>query len=289
MNKIKQKSEYCSAFRAGLISKQTNNRLKNRIGKDVRKAKNEYYENCFRDFQTRTKKSWALLKVLTGCLDKQKVQHALDDSDPEELSRKAETFCDFFANIGSILDSRFQTNENDLALNFSNPHSFYFFQVTEQEVGKIVTNLKLVGSHVNSVPVKIFKLISAQILYPLTKLINLSFASAVFPDVLKIARIVPIHKKGDSMNPSNYRPISCLPYIGKIIERCMANRVVSFCEKFKIFTGSQFGFLKARSTCDALINLTEFMHHSLDQKEHNLTILIDLKKAFDTVNYTILL
>ena len=109
------------------------------------------------------------------------------------------------------------------------------------------------------------------------------------PDILKIANVVPIFKYGNSSDPTNYRPISCLPYLGKVIEKCVSTRIVSFCKKFNIFSDSQFGFLKGKSTCDALLDLTEFIFHSLDKKQYNVTILVDLKKAFDTVNHDILI
>ena len=106
---------------------------------------------------------------------------------------------------------------------------------------------------------------------------------------MKLAKITPIYKKGDEKIRSNYRPISSLPFLSKIYERCMTNRIVSFFNKFSLFNSHQFGFLKNRSTKDAIYEFLENIYDALNARCHNISILIDLKSAFDTVNHTILL
>ena len=69
----------------------------------------------------------------------------------------------------------------------------------------------------------------------------------------------------------------------------MANRLISFFEKFKLFSDKQFGFLKKRSTQDAVFDFTESIYDAIDSLNHNISILVDLKAAFDTVNTAILL
>ena len=106
---------------------------------------------------------------------------------------------------------------------------------------------------------------------------------------LKLSRIVPVFKQGDKDNPSNYRPISSLPYISKIYERCMTNRLISFFNKFSLFSNSQFGFKKRLSTQDAILDLVENMYKSLNFKKYYISASIYLKKAFDTIKNNILL
>ena len=126
-------------------------------------------------------------------------------------------------------------------------------------------------------------------LIPLLRLIQNSFQSGTFPEKLKIARITPLHKSGDVSNPSNFRPISTLSYYSKIYEKLIANRILSFCKKFSIISPDQFGFQPGVSTCDALVELSESIYKSLDEKKHHMVALIDIKKAFDSVNHDILL
>ena len=113
--------------------------------------------------------------------------------------------------------------------------------------------------------------------------------NGVFPDSLKIAKIVPIHKKGDSRIPSNYRPISILPYLSKIFEKVIFFRLVRHLTTNNVITPFQFGFCKNISTFDALVNITEMMYDSLNNKKTCINVLIDFSKAFDTVNHDILL
>ena len=124
---------------------------------------------------------------------------------------------------------------------------------------------------------------------PLVKLINASFSSGIFPSALKTAKITPIFKGGDNTFPTNYRPISSLPFLSKIIERALYDRIMNFADEYSLFTDLQFGFRKGISTVDSLIHLTESVYNSLDLKKHHLSVLLDLKKAFDTVQHGILL
>ena len=138
-------------------------------------------------------------------------------------------------------------------------------------------------------PVKIFKYSINHLAKPILILINRSFESGIFPDILKIARITPVHKKGPKTSIENYRPISSLPFLSKIFERCMATRLVSFLEKIDLISKYQFGFQKGKSTSDALTMLTESIYNSINNRQHHISVLIDLSKAFDTVNLRILL
>ena len=138
-------------------------------------------------------------------------------------------------------------------------------------------------------PIKIFKILRHFFLLPLKNLINKSFQKGIFPKCLKLARVTPVHKQGNLSDPSNYRPISSLPYISKIVETCVKERILAFCDKFSLINSSQFGFRRKLSTCDALIQLTEIIYDSLNKGNVLLIVMIDLKKAFDTVNHNVLL
>ena len=286
---IKKKSNYYKLYKLGYISKEVNNSFKNKVNKEVDKAKNSYYLNCFKNAKNDMKKSWELIHFLAGYQNKSSVNGG---EDIELDFQKAEKFNNFFSNIGELVSSEtLNANvSNNLTLSKRNPSSFFLFPVTNLEIEKIIVKLKSVKSDLDFLPVKIFIALRGQLVYPIVKLINLSFQKGIYPDQLKLARIVPIYKKqGDISDPSNYRPISCLPYLGKIYERAITNRLINFCSKHSLISKFQFGFQRNKSTCDALINLTEIIYNSLDDKEFNLTILIDLRKAFDLVSHKILL
>ena len=123
----------------------------------------------------------------------------------------------------------------------------------------------------------------------LSVLINESFLTGIFPEQLKIAKVIPIFKKGLKTKKSNYRPISLLSNFSKIFEKVMQKRLNNFLEICEVLFCMQFGFRSGHSTDHALITLTESIKSTLDNNKFGCGIFIDLQKAFDTVNHEILL
>jgi len=120
-------------------------------------------------------------------------------------------------------------------------------------------------------------------------LINLSFEFGEFPDLFKLARVVPVFKSGSRLSTNNYRPISLLSNISKIVEKLMNSRIYSFLQKNKVFYENQFGFRLNLSTNDALICILDSLQSQIDKGNFSCGIFIDIKKAFDTVDHGILL
>ena len=105
---------------------------------------------------------------------------------------------EFFGTVGSNLDSNLQQSEQSPYTKINrNPHSFHLFPVTPDECLKIISNLKITHTDLNNIPVKIFKSIKLNILYPIINIINSSFFYGTFPNILKLAKITPVYKKGD--------------------------------------------------------------------------------------------
>ena len=109
----------------------------------------------------------------------------------------------------------------------------------------------------NSIPVKILKDMKSEISVPLSTLTNLSFHTGIFSSSLKLARVMPIFKKGGQQDCNNYRPISILSNISKLIEKLLYNRLYKFLNQNKCLFNNQFGFQNHHSTNHALISITE--------------------------------
>ena len=120
-------------------------------------------------------------------------------------------------------------------------------------------------------------------------LINCSLDQAIFPDKLKKAIVTPIYKEEDKKVQSNYRPISVLSTFSKIYECVINTRLLNFFNKYDILYQHQYGFRKNHSTYMPMILLSDLISQNLDNGLFTLTIFLDFKKAFDSINHEILL
>ena len=124
---------------------------------------------------------------------------------------------------------------------------------------------------------------------PITQLCNLSISSGRFPDACKIAKLKPLFKKGSKTDPKNYRPISFLPLIAKVLERIVHEQSMEFLDKHNILYKFQSGFRKNHSTNFSLSHSADKLCKGFDSSLLTEVILIDLQKAFDTIHQNILL
>ena len=124
---------------------------------------------------------------------------------------------------------------------------------------------------------------------PLKYLFDLSLQKGAFPDSLKIARVTPIFKSGDSEEMMNYIPIYVLPCFSKILERIMYNQLFSYLQEENILYPKQFGLQNKHSTDHAIVLIVDQICECFDNKEYTLEVFIDLSKPFDTVDYSILI
>jgi len=128
-----------------------------------------------------------------------------------------------------------------------------------------------------------------EIIKPLTHVCNVSFRTGIFPDQMKVAKVIPLFKAGNKNDLSNYRPVSLLPQFSKILEKLFVKRLDSFINTYNILIEQQYGFQAKQSTGLAIMKLVDELSKAIDDKRVSLGVFIDLKKAFDTINHDILL
>ena len=205
----------------------------------------------------------------------------------------AETFNDFFhkviQDLCDVLSRTVSPFSPTQFLNETNS-SFSFTPITVEAVTEHLTKLNVKkATGLDSIDNRLLKT-GAQVLAPsLTNLLNKSLTSGEFPEKWKTAEVMPIHKKGDRTMLSNYRPVSILSSISKILERVVHNQLYGYLNQNRLLSQCQSGFRKLHSCETALHSVTEDWIDSIDKKQQTGVIFCDLSRAFDTLNHDILL
>ena len=270
--------------------------LRNEITKTKRKAKADYYKNFFEKNINKTSSIWkgirSIIKLKPSTFSNLRLinDNGTFLNDSSDIANK---FNRYFSTIGSNLEKGIPQSSklySDYLSNINVRHSFFMKPTCKEEVYEVIRNLdsgKSLGP--NSVPVFVLKVNNDFFSDQLSKLINLSFESGIFPDLCKLAKVIPIFKSGNEVLCENYRPISLLPIYSKIFEKVMYSRIYEFLSKNNLLYNRQFGFRSKHSTNHAIISLSEGIKSLLDTGQMVAGVFLDLRKAFDTLNHTILI
>ena len=261
----------------------------------LRKSKHDYYSRFFADNKSDIKETW---KGINKIITKNKKNHSTPNSmnkggilinDKKEIANE---FNEFFSSIGKKIDEKIPKSKKSFQdyLIEPNTQQFVLSPVNSNEVTCIINTMKLSkGCGPTSIPTKLLKDLHLIFSPVIAILINKSFTDGTFPELLKVANITPIYKKKERNKFGNYRPISLLSNISKIYERAFHTRLYEFFETSDLLYRFQFGFRKKHSTDHTLLNIMENIKNKMDTKTFSCGIFVDLEKAFDTVNHTILL
>ena len=160
---------------------------------------------------------------------------------------------------------------------------------TPDEIVRVISALPNKGNKIKTVPTFIFKRISDIISPIVCDLFNESLNDGIFPDVLKVAEVIPVHKGGSSTCINNYRPISTLSILSKLFEKLMKHRLLRYLESIDFFIRHQFGFRSDCDTNDAILEFLDHTYKSFDRKRSVVSVFLDLSKAFQTLDHGILI
>ena len=165
-----------------------------------------------------------------------------------------------------------------------------FVKVSEIQICKIVDLLKPKKScGLDGISNILLKRIISVIKRPLCQIINRSLSNGIFPDLMKIAKVQPLYKAGDIALPDNFRPISLLPVLSKVLERVVFRSLSLHLKHENVIYPRQYGFRKDNSTIEAIMNLVGESLLGFDNNQMILSVFFDLKKAFDTVSHKLIL
>ena len=264
-----------------------------KLNKVKLESKNYYYNTQFAKCKNNLKATWKLI----GSIIKRKTKGQIH---PTKITINNKIYTakqdivnqlnQYFVNVGPNLANSITTSSlqpisyiNNVAI-----PSFFMSPITETQVLNLFLGLDSNKVSID-IPNNMIKIAAYELSPIFTNIFNESISTGVVPDILKISRITPIYKSGDTNEPHNYRPISILSVFSKVLERLVYNQLDSFLEKYNIMYNYQFGFRKKHSTEQAILELTDKLKSAIDNKQLTCGLFLDFSKAFDTVNHKILL
>ena len=266
------------------------------LKKSIISAKKQYYFEKFNTNKDNIKNTWQTIKDILNTNKKNKEippYFKLDDrrlTDPAEI---ANNFNKYFANIGINYAKSIKPPKNKTFKTYLlNPckHTFEFNLLNNESTSELINALKPKDSAgYDNISTKLLKFIKDVITPTITLIINQSITTGIFPDKLKISKIIPIYKKNEDCLFSNYRPISLLPAISKLFEMAIYKQLNIYLDHFKLLYKSQYGFREDHSTELANLELIDHVTNYMDDGKSPFNIYIDFSKAFDTINHNILL
>lgn len=279
-----------------LILKEEYSSFRTRLNNNLKKTKQAFYKEKLSDANKDLRKTWSVIKEITNSKRNADFINSLTNDNGETVSNPT--------SIANALNNYYSHCASDLAANIpdvtlankqvfpdnENVSSIFFNRCDEPELLQHINSLKNSASTgPDGLSASIYKRHASFLVTPLLFIINLCFATGCFPDSCKIANISPIFKSGDRSKPENWRPISLVSNISKIIEKAIKKRLISFLSYCNFFASNQYGFTAKRSTQDAILAVCNPIYEALNDSKPCLAIFLDLKKAFDTVCHILLL
>ena len=265
---------------------------RNKLTALLRITERNYLENQLEINKTDSKSCWKIMREVIGTknnLNNDSSVFKINNIEVKDKEIISNEFNNYFVKIGSKLACKCQSSKNPLQFVKSSLNSIFISNITETEVTETILDLNNSSPGYDEVPSIVLKQNIHMLIKPLTYLINSSINKGIFPNELKIAKVIPIFKSGDKTSIENYRPISVLSVFSKIFEKIMYNHLINFINKQDILYKYQFGFRKQHSTNHAIITLVDKISTALDRGNVVIGCFLDLKKTFDTVNHTILI
>lgn len=254
---------------------------RNRTNNLVNRNRYNFFRDKFCSHRSEPKKMWKSVKTLIGRKESSKM---VPDS---------EVICGFFERAPTEAQQSIgrtnQTFQSFLGPNFDTSDSILSF--SQEEVFSALKSLnmsKACGR--DEISNYMIKLAGRALVKPLWLIFNNCVNNCYFPCAWRIAKVIPVYKKkGNANEPQNYRPISLLPCVSKVLERLISSNLVEYLNYNSILAESQHGFRPKRSTITATTQLVESLLLNMNSKKITPLLLLDLSKAFDTIDHEILL
>ena len=267
---------------------QTYNKI---LKRSIREAKQRFLESTFNRYKSDIRNTWKTINEILSRNHKTisfpKSLNINGNEITNQLNIATECNKKNYTNIGLGLSNHISySGEKDCAYYLKDNLNckFALNAVDEQIVSKTIDNLSNKAScGFDNISTMFLNQIAPTILKPLTLMINQVFNTGIFPERLKLAKVIPVFKKGDSKLINNYRPISLLPVISKVLEKHIANQLSQYFEDTKLFHYNQYGFRTGLSTEYATIELTDRILSNMDRNEIPFSIFF---RSLESIRYS---
>ena len=258
-------------------------------------AKADFYNKTFDNCKNDSKKTWQKIKEVIKSESNTNLPEYMLINQEKVTDKKqiVNEFNNYFNNTGTQMAESIQSDSSNafkdhLCQTYNT--TFNFQNVNESDIKNIIKSLNSKSSTgYDGISTVLLKKLQSVLIRPITLIINQSLNSGIFPSKLKLAKIIPIHKKDNVHLVENYRPISLLPAISKVFEKVVLDQLYSYFIQNDYLSESQYGFRKFHSTEYAILEVVDRISFELDKGNSLLAIFLDLSKAFDTLNPDILL
>lgn len=260
-------------------------------------AKSLFISNTIKNSSNKIKTSWKIINNETSRVRANRDKYELNYQNRiiSSESEVAQIFEDFFTEIPVKTTCQLQSSSEAAK------------DLLEENVGKSTSIFKF--KHINDVTIlKTFQMIkqkstedmwglSVKIISSIIKVVACHLAiifnscvdEGIFPDLMKLSKVIPLHKSGDKCDSNNFRPVAILPVFSKIFEKILLNQMLSHFRVNNLFHNNQYGFTEGRSTTDAGITLIKHIFEAWEQSNDAIGIFCDLSKAFDCVDHRTLI
>ena len=286
---VKKKAKLYKSYLKGTVSREEYTYFKNRVTALIRRVKALYYSKLFLENANDCKMVWSTINNILSRRKNPELKQVMANGIILLGDALANFANEYFVSIAATLSN---VLPNTIVFTCFSPPvvaSCFFRPASLSEVICVIKKLKNKGNKILDIHPSIIKENIFSFGNHFMLLYNISLVKAVFPNMLKIARVSPAFKSGQTDLIDNYRPISSLPVFSKIFERLTLDRMESFISHHSILTPCQFGFRRGKNTSLAVTRLVSLIVQAYNQKFFSACFFLDLRKAFDTVNHDLLI
>ena len=295
----KLKSMYTAMLKPGaaINTRETYNLYRNCLNKLKRTCKVQYYKNHCKLYKKNTRRLWEIINSSMGkmsnknCVINSLRVENVTVTNPQDIANE---LCNHYSTVGKKLSSKIPTPKTDLKTYVSkismNSNSLFMSPTSRDEIllliNKLPSNRSSGHDNLDNILLKQLKFVIAT---PLEIVFNKSLQTGTFPYQMKNAEIIPLYKNKEKDLCINYRPISLLITMSKLLEKIVYKKTYEFLDTTGQLYSSQYGFRSKHSCENAISELVGQVVKGHDRKEHTAAIFLDLSKAFDTLDHSLLL